>query len=73
MIINALQHTNCREEHSLAHTETGEEEWECGSDGVDDEGFGEGIIESPKCVWYVHAVMYGVDVSCWIVMLVEDQ
>ena len=64
VIVHALHHADGAEPHRLTDGETGDHERECGADGVEDEGFGEGVVEGTEGVGDVEAVVVGVHVSC---------
>jgi hypothetical protein len=63
VVIDALQYADGREEHRLTHAESGDEEGECGSDGIYEEGFEQGIVEGTKGVRDVNAVVQGMNIS----------
>ena len=50
MVINAFQNGNGAETHCLADCETGEHEREGRADGVEEESFGEGVVEGAEGV-----------------------
>lgn len=66
MIIHALQNRDGAETDGLTDREAREHEREGGADGVEQEGFGEGVVEGAKGVGDVDFVVVGVHVSCCV-------
>ena len=64
MIIDALHDGEGAEAHGLTNREAGEGEGEGGADGVEEEGFGEGIVEGAKGVRDVDLMVLGVHFAC---------
>ena len=71
MVIDAFQHRNGAETHCLADCETGEHEGEGCADGVEEEGFREGIVEGAEGVGNVDLVVVRVHVACFILSYVS--
>lgn len=66
MVIDALHDADSAKAHSLADGEAGEHERERGADGIDDEGFGEGVVEGAEGVGNVDFVVVGMEVACFL-------
>ena len=64
MVVDAFQDTDGAEAYCLADCETGDHEGEGCADGVEEEGFGEGIVEGAEGVGDVHFVVVRVHVAC---------
>lgn len=64
MVVHAFHHADGAEPHRLPDGEAGEHERERRADGVEEEGFGEGVVEGAEGVGHVDFVMVGVDVAC---------
>lgn len=65
MVIDALEDGDGAEAHGLADCEAGEHKGDGGADGVEEEGFGEGVVEGAEGVGNVDLVVVGVDVA-WL-------
>ena len=70
MVIDTFQHGNGAETHRLADCETGEHEGKRCADGVEKEGFGEGIVEGAEGVGNVDFVVVRVHVACSMLLYV---
>ncbi|KAL8902461.1 MAG: hypothetical protein Q9207_004682, partial [Kuettlingeria erythrocarpa] len=64
VIIDALEDGDGAEAHGLANREAGEHEGDGGADRVEDESFGEGVVEGAEGVGNVDLVVVRVDVAC---------
>ena len=71
MVIDTFQHGNGAETHCLADCETGEHEGEGRADGVEEEGFGEGVVEGAEGVGNVDFVVVRVHVACSMLLYVD--
>ena len=63
MVIDALHHGYCAEAHCLADCETREHEGEGGAYCVEEEGFGEGVVEGAEGVGNVYLMVVRVHVA----------
>lgn len=64
MVVHAFHDANGTEEHGLADREAREHEGEGGANGVEQEGFGKGVVEGAEGVGDVDFVVVRVDVAC---------
>lgn len=63
MVINAFQHGNGAETHCLADCESGKHEGEGRAYGVEEESFGEGVVEGAEGVRDVDFMVVRVHVT----------
>ena len=64
MVINPLHHAHSAEPHGLTDAEAREHEREGGTDGVEEEGFSEGVVEGAEGIGDVELMMVRVEVAC---------
>lgn len=65
MVVHALHDADGAEEHGLPDRKAREHEGEGGTDGIEQEGFGEGVVEGAEGVGDVDLVVVRVDVACF--------
>ena len=67
MVVDAFHDADGAEAHCLADCETGRHEGEGCANGVEEEGFGEGVVEGAEGVGDVDFVVVRVHIACMYV------